>query len=97
MAYVICQPCVGVKDQACVPVCPVSCIYDKDEWDQLLINPDECIDCDACVEPCPVDAIFHEDDIPDKWREYIAKNNISKEDDYEAHSAIMSVISMGLG
>jgi len=29
--------------------------------------------------------------------EYIAKNNISKEDNYEAHSAIMSVISLGLG
>jgi len=29
--------------------------------------------------------------------EYITQNNISKEDDYEAHSAIMSVISMGLG
>jgi len=30
-------------------------------------------------------------------KEYIAQNNISKEDDYEAYTAIMSVISMGLG
>lgn len=29
--------------------------------------------------------------------EYIKENNISKEDDYEAHSAILSVISLGLG
>jgi len=29
--------------------------------------------------------------------EYITQNNISKEDDYEAYTAIMSVISMGLG
>lgn len=29
--------------------------------------------------------------------EYRIKNNISKEDDYEAHSAILSVISLGLG
>ena len=29
--------------------------------------------------------------------EYISKNNISKEDDYEAHSAILSVVSLGLG
>lgn len=29
--------------------------------------------------------------------EYVNKNNISKEDDYEAHSAILSVISLGLG
>lgn len=28
---------------------------------------------------------------------YIKENNISKEDDYEAHSAILSVISLGLG
>ena len=29
--------------------------------------------------------------------DYISKNNISKEDDYEAHSAILSVVSLGLG
>ena len=29
--------------------------------------------------------------------EYITQNNISKDDDYEAYTAIMSVISMGLG
>ena len=29
--------------------------------------------------------------------EYIKKNNITKEDDYEAHSAILSVVSLGLG
>jgi len=28
---------------------------------------------------------------------YITQNNISKEDDYETYTAIMSVISMGLG
>jgi hypothetical protein len=29
--------------------------------------------------------------------EYKRENNISKEDDYEAHSAILSIISLGLG
>lgn len=29
--------------------------------------------------------------------EYIKKNNISKEDNYEVNSAILSVISLGLG
>lgn len=29
--------------------------------------------------------------------DYIKTNNISKEDDYEAHSAILSVVSLGLG
>jgi len=28
---------------------------------------------------------------------YIEENNISKKDDYEAHSAILSVVSLGLG
>jgi isopentenyldiphosphate isomerase len=28
---------------------------------------------------------------------YVKENNISKEDDYEAHSAILSVVSLGLG
>ena len=26
MAYVIAEPCIGVKDKACVAVCPVDCI-----------------------------------------------------------------------
>jgi hypothetical protein len=28
---------------------------------------------------------------------YMKENNISKEDDYETHSAILSVVSLGLG
>ena len=32
MAYIICEPCVGTKDTACVDVCPVDCIHPrKDE------------------------------------------------------------------
>ena len=27
MAYIICEPCVGTKDTACVDVCPVDCIH----------------------------------------------------------------------
>ncbi len=72
MAYVIAEPCIGVKDRACVDACPVDCIYDGE--DQLYINPDECIDCGACVDPCPVDAIFHEDELPEKWKWYRDKN-----------------------
>jgi ferredoxin len=30
--YVICEPCIGTKDTACVDVCPVDCIHPrKDE------------------------------------------------------------------
>lgn len=74
MAYVITEPCVGVKDKSCVDVCPVDCIYGKDEDEQLFIHPDECIDCGACEPECPVSAIFDEAAVPDEWRSYIEKN-----------------------
>ncbi len=74
MAYVIVQPCVGVKDASCVEVCPVDCIHTDDAATMYFIDPDECIDCGACVDPCPVDAIFPEDEVPEQWREYIKIN-----------------------
>jgi NAD-dependent dihydropyrimidine dehydrogenase PreA subunit len=72
MTHVIAEPCVGTKDKACVAACPVSCIYEAPEL--LVIHPDECIDCGACVDPCPVKAIFPLDDLPEKWKDYTAKN-----------------------
>lgn len=74
MAYIITEPCVGVKDGACVDVCPVDCIHTTDQDDMYYINPEECIDCAACEPVCPVAAIFPEEQVPDKWKEYIAKN-----------------------
>ena len=80
MTYVITEPCIDVKDAACVDVCPVDCIHPrKDEPGfeaalQLFINPDECIDCGACEPECPVNAIFPEDDVPEEYAEYTAKN-----------------------
>jgi len=80
MAYVIALPCIGVKDTACVSVCPVDCIHPtKDESDfasseMLYINPAECIDCHLCIEECPVNAIFSKDDLPEKWAEFIERN-----------------------
>jgi NAD-dependent dihydropyrimidine dehydrogenase PreA subunit len=50
MTYVIVEACIGVKDRACVDVCPVDCIYEGE--DQLYIHPDECIDCGACEPEC---------------------------------------------
>ncbi len=74
MAYIIAEPCIGVKDTACVKVCPVDCIYDSEGWDQLYIHPDECIDCGACEPECPVEAIFAAENTPDKWKPFIQKN-----------------------
>lgn len=31
MTHVIAEPCIGVKDKACVAVCPVDCIWEYDE------------------------------------------------------------------
>jgi NAD-dependent dihydropyrimidine dehydrogenase PreA subunit len=28
VTYIIAQPCIDVKDAACVDVCPVDCIYE---------------------------------------------------------------------
>src|SRR4028118_714851 len=71
MTYVITEPCIGTKDQSCVEVCPVDCIYDA--GDHFMINPEECIDCGACEPECPVEAIFPEDEVPDDQESYIAK------------------------
>src|ERR687883_481150 len=72
MTYVIAEPCIDVKNQSCVDVCPVSCIYIGDETaDRMLyINPDECIECGACEPECPVTAIFHDSAVPEEWAEF---------------------------
>ncbi|HWA41438.1 MAG TPA: ferredoxin family protein [Gemmatimonadales bacterium] len=75
MTYVITEACIGVKDRACVDVCPVDCIYEAE--DQLMIHPDECIDCGACEPECPVSAIYPEEDVPENLKAFIAKNKDS--------------------
>lgn len=74
MAHVIAEPCIDVKDRACVEVCPVDCIVGADEDRQLYIDPDVCIDCGACVAVCPVEAIYPDADLPEKWQSYIQIN-----------------------
>ncbi|MCH7972595.1 MAG: ferredoxin family protein [Bacteroidetes bacterium] len=86
MTYVITKLCVDCKDVACTQVCPVDCIYEYSGDDEsipknmLLIDPDECIDCNACVPECPWEAIFEEDDVPDIFN-----------DDTELNARIMGV------
>jgi ferredoxin len=75
MTHIITEPCIGVKDTACVDVCPVDCIYGKsDDWEMLYIHPEECIDCGLCVDACPVQAIYPGEEVPDKWKAFVAKN-----------------------
>ena len=46
MAYVIAEPCIGVKDNSCVEVCPVDCIHPTpdepgyDSAEMLYIDPE---------------------------------------------------------
>jgi len=72
MTYVIAEPCIDVKDRACVDECPVDCIYEGPRM--LYIQPDECVDCGACEPACPVTAIFYEDDVPGEWKQFTAVN-----------------------
>lgn len=80
MAYTITQPCIGVKDNACVEVCPVECIHPtKTEAayatvEMLYIDPVTCIDCGACQSVCPVTAIFPNEQVPEQWKNFIEIN-----------------------
>ena len=80
MTFIICEPCIGTKDTACVDACPVDCIHPRSDEPafesetQLYIDPEECIDCGACVPECPVEAIFPEDEVLEQWKNYIDIN-----------------------
>lgn len=72
MAHVVTDNCQSCRFTDCVEVCPVACFYVLPE--QLVIHPDECIDCGACIPECPVEAIFPEDEVPEKDTAAIAFN-----------------------
>ncbi len=66
MAHVVTSKCLGCKFTDCVEVCPVACFYELDN--QLVIHPEECIDCTACVAECPVQAIYVDGDVPAEFQ-----------------------------
>src|SRR6516225_7939784 len=78
MAYVIAEPCIGVKDTACVNACPVDAIHPNNnepssDTPQLYVSED-CICCAACVPVCPVSAIYAEEDLPEGWKHFAQVN-----------------------
>ncbi len=89
MTFVITDPCLDTKDQACVSVCPVDCIHFDEAKDRMLyINPAECIDCGACQPACPVSAIFPEGDVPEAQAKFIEINSLWYDDPDGARNMI---------
>jgi NAD-dependent dihydropyrimidine dehydrogenase PreA subunit len=74
MTYVITEACIDVKDQSCIEVCPVDCIYADDQDRICYVEPDECIDCGVCEGACPVQAIFPEQNLAQESIQFIEIN-----------------------
>jgi NAD-dependent dihydropyrimidine dehydrogenase PreA subunit len=72
MTHVITSACLESKDQSCIEVCPVDCIYEAQRM--LAIHPGECIDCGACIPECPVDAIVSDADVPASEQPFVEIN-----------------------
>ena len=72
MTFVVAEACIKCKLTDCVEVCPVDCF--REGPNMLVIDPDECIDCNLCVPECPVDAIYPEDELPEEQQEYLELN-----------------------
>ena len=52
----------------------MACFYELDN--QLVIHPEDCIDCTACVAECPVEAIYAEADVPSEFQANIEFNSL---------------------
>lgn len=72
MTYCVTDNCIKCKYTDCVAVCPVDCFYEGEEM--LVINPEECIDCDACVAECPAEAIKADVDLAPHEEKFLEIN-----------------------
>jgi ferredoxin len=84
MTYIITEACLDVKDQSCIEVCPVDCIFGEEEDRMCYIHPVDCIDCAACELACPVGAIFTLEKLPSDSAAFTEINAIWFEDKNEA-------------
>lgn len=72
MTFVVTEKCIKCKFTDCVEVCPVDCFREGPNF--LVIDPEECIDCNICVPECPIDAIYAEDDLPEDQQHFLELN-----------------------
>lgn len=72
MTFVVTEKCIRCKYTDCVEVCPVDCFHEGPNF--LVINPEECIDCNLCVDQCPVEAIYSEDELPKDQQDFLEIN-----------------------
>ena len=72
MTFVVTEKCMQCKFTDCVEVCPVDCFREGPNF--LVIDPEECIDCNICVPECPIDAIYAEDDLPEDQQHFLQLN-----------------------
>lgn len=59
MPYVITLKCLEEVYAQCVDACPVDCIHPGQYQGKpfMVIDPNDCIECDACLPACPIGAI----------------------------------------
>ena len=62
MTYVVTEACIKCRYTDCVDPCPVDAF--REGPNMLVIDPDDCIDCNLCVPTCPVNAIFADVNVP---------------------------------
>lgn len=72
MTYVVTENCIRCKYTDCVSVCPVDAFHEGPNF--LVIDPDDCIDCDVCVPECPANAIYADTDLPPGQEQFIEIN-----------------------
>ena len=72
MTFVVTETCIKCKLTDCVEVCPVDCFHEGPNF--LVIDPDECIDCNLCVDECPVEAIYPDDELPEDQMHFLSLN-----------------------
>ena len=72
MTYVVTENCINCKHTTCVEVCPTDAFREGPNF--LVIEPEDCVDCDLCVVECPANAIYDEDNLPEDQKHFLDLN-----------------------